>query len=459
MNLLQITRHHLRLIQGQWPEISGCFQVERDPVKTLRQDLERLIKESRLKITEAVVVLPRPDVFCQGLVLPSQEEEELERMIAVQIPMLVPFDASQTMVDYRIVPQSGSGQSEIFLGIASQDRVSAYVADAAAQGISVRDVVLTGDGLDRFIKHFLPDRLSSAKAAAFLFPDAQMSEMVVYDGPVMKAMYYLPYGLQDVPDRLDGFCQEIAFCLKSFAKDPWGNAVGAVAVCGVREGESLTTALTRHGMEAESLNFSDVFAKTNLATVGSASAWACLLGFCAAGAEKPLWSFLPAGAHSQKEEKARRKEGLRFAVSLLLAVVLAVGLYGVRRIQQQRRLRAMEQQIAALQPEIDKADQRQQFFSLVLQNKGALPVVEAVREFYQLLPEDVFLASFVMRGGTVFELQGSALQGDAVSDLQQALVSSASFQNVALEYATKRRRFKEEYTEFKISFELAKKGK
>jgi len=460
--LLQITRHHLRLLQGQWPELSGCFQIERNSALDLRQELGRLIKESRLKISEAVVLLPRSDVFCKGLVLPSRQEDEIKRMIEVQIPMLVPFDINQTVFDYHMNISAGDEQSEILLGIAPQDCIAASMTDLEAEEISVQDAFLTSDGIDRFIKRFLPDRLSPAKAVAFLFSDTQMSEMVVYEGLTLKASYYLPYGLADIPDRLDEFCREMVSCLKSLTREGRLKKSVSVVLAGFSNDDGMTKALAEAGsIEAEGMELSDILSNAagpDLRLPGPVSAWAPLLGFYTAGTEKPLFSFLPAGALSKKEKKARRKKKLHLAAALLCAAGLAVGVFGVQQAGREKYLRAIEQQIKGLQPQIEQADQQQKFFAMALQNAGSPSVVEAVREIYELLPEDVFLGSFVMRG-TTFELLGSTLRSDSVNELQRALVSSSSFQNAALEYATKRRRFKEEFTEFKINVELVTKGK
>jgi len=236
----------------------------------------------------------------------------------------------------------------------------------------------------------------------------------------------------------------------------------SVVLAGFSNDDGMTKALAEAGsIEAEGMELSDILSNAagpDLRLPGPVSAWAPLLGFYTAGTEKPLFSFLPAGALSKKEKKARRKKKLHLAAALLCAAGLAVGVFGVQQAGREKYLRAIEQQIKGLQPQIEQADQQQKFFAMALQNAGSPSVVEAVREIYELLPEDVFLGSFVMRG-TTFELLGSTLRSDSVNELQRALVSSSSFQNAALEYATKRRRFKEEFTEFKINVELVTKGK
>ena len=71
-----------------------------------------------------------------------------------------------------------------------------------------------------------------------------------------------------------------------------------------------------------------------------------------------------------------------------------------------------------------------------------------------MVPDDISLQNFSMRAG-VFELQGIATKDQDINSLQSALVASSLFENIDLQYATKRKRFNQEYTEFKIVFKSA----
>lgn len=74
-----------------------------------------------------------------------------------------------------------------------------------------------------------------------------------------------------------------------------------------------------------------------------------------------------------------------------------------------------------------------------------------IHELNALMPQDVSLRLLHLEEGGRLSLQGYTVAGASISSFQASLVKSPLFKEVNLEYATKRKIFNMELTDFKIT--------
>ena len=80
---------------------------------------------------------------------------------------------------------------------------------------------------------------------------------------------------------------------------------------------------------------------------------------------------------------------------------------------------------------------------------------DVIHELLRLMPQDLSLRSIYLDEQRRLSVQGYAQAATSVNNFQAGLVKSAAFAEVNLEYATKRKIFNMEVTDFKISFKLS----
>ena len=86
--------------------------------------------------------------------------------------------------------------------------------------------------------------------------------------------------------------------------------------------------------------------------------------------------------------------------------------------------------------------------------KRRIIIVDLIHELNKLTPNDISFRSLLLDDNGSFTIQGYAQTSTGVNDFQSRLVRSAIFNEVNLQFATKRKIFNMEVTDFKIISKL-----
>ncbi|MEW5895346.1 MAG: PilN domain-containing protein [Candidatus Omnitrophota bacterium] len=457
LTAVQITDYEVRALGGQWPNLF-FLQKERSPDQDLRQDLkETFSKFQGSKL--CILILPRHEAILKELELPSTDPGEISRMIGLQIPVMVPFDQSQVVYRYFCTKSGKPGYSVVLAAAVLNQAIQKY-ADALIPGsLGVTDIFLSFETLSVFIDRFLIGLVENGDSV-FLFANRKSSELIIYQGQKAVFSYYVPFGQNDIADNMSEFGHEIGRCLSDFERTHPGVIPGKLFydLEGVEAAELRKFLQSEHEVEVQKIDFFSAVPDQVRGLVCKErmdSSWAALLGFFAAD-ERRFTSFLPQGMHSSKIRHQNRKILAGFFSSLVAMIAAGSILTGSIFHRHESYLRSLKEQIQSLEPRLENIRQETEFLSMLAEKTTGLSMVEIISEIYILLPEDVFLQYLGMREQGQFELQGTALADQSLSAIQTALASSDFFKKVDLQYATKRRRFDKEYTEFKVTFEKAR---
>jgi len=460
--VIQISDEQLRLAGGVWPAVSVRAVCPRESGENLGEALRRLIASADLKTRECVLVLPRREAVFRILEMPSVDAQEAGRMAVLQIPALIPFEESQVVCRHRILRVRESGYSDVLVMVLLNSCLESYLDAADEAGLNVRDVYVSFDGLAAYVRDFCGGEFSAQSSGrALVICEEHSSEMAVFDhdGPILS--YYVASGLQDARENPERFCEALRLKLLDYHRYGRGQAVKAVYfskafsdIWPVGECFQRLEGPVVRGLDLFEASPAEV--KAMAAEISSPETWIPALGCLGGSSRQGFTSFLPERIRRAHQRRIRHGALRRLAVTALLTLGLAAGLFWSLLSRQQRFLDAVRQQAAALQPRLEELTAREQFLDLIsLQSDPRLSVPALVKEVYEIFPEGVFMRYFAMRPGGSFEIQGSALEDDGVSRLQSSLVLSQRFTNVDLKFATKRKRFNQDYTEFKMTFDLA----
>ena len=132
---------------------------------------------------------------------------------------------------------------------------------------------------------------------------------------------------------------------------------------------------------------------------------------------------------------------------------MAVG--GIRFYKKIMYLKDLEARAARLGPGLMAAKEKIRLVEFLERESKRRPAMsDVIGELVHLMPEDVSLRSIHLDELGRLTLQGYARAGTSVNSFQAGLVKSAVFKEVNLEYATKRKIFNMEVTDFKLSFKV-----
>jgi Tfp pilus assembly protein PilN len=158
----------------------------------------------------------------------------------------------------------------------------------------------------------------------------------------------------------------------------------------------------------------------------------------------------PSSVLDQKFMLARRLSLVRFGIAVVLtvgAIALAVGLDLHRRSS---ALDAIRQRLAVSKEEAQEARRKIQFFELIRRNLNVrISIAELMKELYGVIPQTTALTSVQLSDGAL-SIQGQSKESADVNLIQKAMMESALFKDVTLQYANRPQRLAMEYTEFKI---------
>ena len=182
---------------------------------------------------------------------------------------------------------------------------------------------------------------------------------------------------------------------------------------------------------------------------------AALIGVLVGAWPKPM-NLIPSEILHRKAGHRRRSAVVRLVGAGAAVIFLGIAALVTPVYQDSQYLKKIEQEASQIKTSTAKAEKKMEFLEFV---KGEIEnrvlMVDVIKELYRLVPDEIVLQAVNLDRTGEFMLQGLAKTGAQVNQLQSALVNSLLFSQVNLQYATQRRRFQEEYTDFRIVCRLA----
>jgi len=462
MTVISITDRDVRVLKGSWPALTVCGRRDYDGNKDLSVRLKELAGLVKPNGSVCVLMISRKDVVLKILDFPSQHPAEIRRMLALQIPVIVPFDETQVIYRDRKIDFQEGGYTRSIAAVVQDQTIQTYIDAVSGAGWFVSDVYLGFDGYRNYITKELHPALSKIAMCAFVISGEWCSEILMIRQGKLIFSYYVPYGRKDSGSSSEDFVKMAAQILKTHEAlqkeqidyiffDPFFRDLSGVKF----------SLMSGHRGTADVLQvFSTLpgalqsFIKKHQMD----ASWMPMLGCFIRGEEYAPMSFLPQRMSSSYLKRQRRRTLVSFLSALVMMIALCAAFFWVVMRKYDTRLLSLKGDIEALEPQLKALYAEESFYTLISRQDGdAHSVVDTVREIYRLIPQGISLQYFGMYRKGEFEIQGVAEEGQQVSQMQSAFVSSSHFQNVNLKYATKRKRFNREYTEFKLIFEQAER--
>jgi Tfp pilus assembly protein PilN len=179
------------------------------------------------------------------------------------------------------------------------------------------------------------------------------------------------------------------------------------------------------------------------------------LGFLLGDISKQI-NFLPSNIQAREIFKRQKKVWLKLAVILSLTAGLFILATNLQIYKAKVILQKLQAKVKEIDPQAEKAKRKIEAIEFLYQKtKSPVLIAEVMRELYRLCPADISFNSLSLDGQGTLTIQGLATVASSVNNFQNNLVNSVLFKTVNLEFATKRKRLEDEYTDFKIVGQLA----
>ena len=121
------------VLQGSWSAEDG----------SLAAALTGFVADHGIAGDEVYVILPRHEITCRVVSLPSHNPAELRSMVALSAEEYVPYAAEELIVDQALLRKLDSGESEILAVFAHKDVVEQHLSMLRKAGIEPEQILLS----------------------------------------------------------------------------------------------------------------------------------------------------------------------------------------------------------------------------------------------------------------------------------------------------------------------------
>lgn len=410
-----------------WQRSIAFDGIEHDP-KTSRANIPRTSRWA--------LIIPTYLCATEYAVLPSADPKEIEKMLELELPNIIPFNTKPWSWDYSVIERRQDGWSRVLVSLCPLPIVERHIKAVISLGIRPR--VVTTSAIFYFsllLEHKALPR--SEPVCCFCLNDECMDFFVIENGQVvmMRGAF--------LQKEASGSCEIIELEMrrslslikqKDFVGRTFFFYIINTGQCCVNL-TKIAQKLVRGTVEEVQLTGTgnrDVSVKSNLSTR--------IFGEHLSGiSDRTCPNLLP----GQMKEKQRRSSRSRQAAIGLLRICLVICLSlaclkaGIWRTG--RVIGQYEKRLAAISPAAEKLRFLEQQLSLIqTQLRGNISTLDIICELYKVLPGQVTIHYLAIEQNASIVIRAQAGLLSEAFDCIGLLEESSYFANVRQSYANQR---------------------
>lgn len=469
LTTIEITDTHVKLFQSRSSRnkriITFC------DVKPISDYTDEGIIKSLAEITRSrdiqtdhlVFVIPRRQTILKQMKLPSQNEEEIKKMVALQLVNKIPYPLEDVSYNCYILGKDGQGHAQVLVIVVHKEVSDRYLKIFEKVGLTLNRLTLSSLGILEWLEY--QKRHSNIKedgAIAVINVDATQTEICFCDHGKLFYSRGFDYGAKDLDEHtIFNIIKQCELSLAAYQKENWGPPIGVLLIVStVPEAMHL-----REKLEDQMKIMTGVFApaenvrcQKNIDLSAMRDKFGVSisvgLGVSLSDARK-LVNLAPQKVHDTKQGKIRKSRWVKFIFLFPLVCILGSAILGSELYQKTAYLNKIKDQGQQIKSQLQNSRQQAQFVKAFNDEvKRRVYIADLMKSLYDLTPSEISFRSLNLDGKRNFTIQGYGETGRSVNNFQAALMKSAVFQDVSLQFSTKRKVFNTEITDFKINSRL-----
>lgn len=460
MSIIEITETHIKLLEASG--LGAGRASSRIRVKKIQdpsdQEVSKLLSSmvtSKTKKTPALLILSRKQVMVRYLSLPSHDDDEIKRMISFNLLGQVPYSKDDIIFDYLILFKEPSGYSTILSVVVHRDIINRYYKILSQCNVKLDQIQISSTAIVRWFS--LSGRVQQQEAAV-LNIDTVSSEICFCKAGKFLFSRHISFGARDIGgDREDDFIREIANTIEACHRERVIFDLGNIFLLFPENyiGSFLEKIQQRTGLYAEIIDPYEALPKAKAAQKTEKAkddyySFIVPLGASIKLKDKDI-NLLPMDVQKKRSTQERKVIWVKFFVLLALNLAVIGALFFVRVQKQKDYLENLQTRAQEIRPRIQALENKKGRISAIERHLDVQPLmVDIIHELYKVTPDDVSFRLVHVSGGNNVVFQGIAQSLSSVNTFQSQLVHSSMFKDVNLQYATQRRVFQGEITDFRI---------
>ena len=467
---LEITDSHVKCLQAKVSRgglvVSGCDikEIHESSDAHLSKLVGEIIFLKNISEENLFVVIPRRFAILKHLTLPSHDEEELKRMVSLQIVDKIPYSRDDIVLDYVVLNKDSSGHAKVLAIIVHKEVAQRYLKILAGAGLTPHKLVLSSlEILDWFL--YQQSQLGSAhrEPTAIINIDVMHSEVCLCYQENLLFSRNINYGARDLkPESISGFIQQMDLTIDAYRKQRMGPDITKIFIISTmleasqlkirfQEEYKLTVDILT---PLDNLPCQKDFKLAPLWNQNGVSLTAGL-GLLFSNPKKTI-NLLPQEIHHTTRTRLRKREWVKLGLGIFLSMILGMSIFMVDIYRDSMYLKQIQKKSDQIKSNVEQAERKIQAMRFIKEQfNDRILVADIVSELYNLMPLEISLRSFSLDSNGLIVIQGFGQTGASVNAFQSQLVSSPFLKDVTLQYATQRKRLNQDVTDFKITCQLS----
>ena len=405
-----------------------------------------------------ILIVSRQFAMTKRLRLPSVDPAELDKMVELQLVNKIPYELDDVAYHYEVLDTDDEGYTDIQVYVLNQKVIRQHLTVLEKANITADHVTLSSSALTGWYRSKQGLFSQGQDTTTFVVNmDVEWTEISFYCRNNSYLNRSIHFGAQHFEQqKSEEYFHEIKRSLDAFKKEHPDLPVQRLIVLtcssdssGLKDAFENSLAIRTsviNPIEGIGYHNSEMMkVERNLHVSLSNLVGTSLVD------RRQLANLIPRDIQRERQVRGRKRTAVQAAglAGIALAVILAV--YGLGLYQSGAKLRGLERKLVKIRQESQQAQvkiDRVKAISQEIQQRVLMSdIFEALHEH---TPMDITLRTVEVSPDNTLTLQGYARERVVVHEFQKGLNESKHFVDVSLKFATKRRMFNQELTDFKI---------
>lgn len=471
--VIEITESHIKCLQTAMSagklsllscHVAGLTQHSDEEITA---SLAEFLSLSKIRPHNIIAVVPRRFVIQRHISLPSHQEEEIKKMVALQIIKQVPYPKDDIIVDHITLHKDPSGYAKVLVVAVHNEVVGRYLKIFRDAGLHLHILTLSSEGLLNlygYQEHKGKQKIGAS--AVVINVDCLHTEICFFDAGKLLFSRSINYGAKDLnPQQIHAFVEQIHLTINAYQKENISDTISKITLfSALKEGDLLKAGLaTEDKIPVDMVNpLTEVFCRKDVLPAAlEREGVSVAVGLGLALAEKrKMINLLPLEVSDSLKIKQKRREWAKIVSLSTLVSMLIIGIFVLSVHRKSQVVEHLAGLVRETEQKVSEIRERSKRWDILKEKLAAkVTVMKIISELYNVTPMSISYRSVQLDEKRALTLQGMSENSTDINNLQQSLVQSPLFDNVTLQYATKRKMFRgSEVTDFKITCQVAVKS-
>ncbi len=424
------------------------------------------VRHMKAGTRRAVCVIPSRHFISRNIDMPSNNEEEIAKIINLQIGRFTPYSRDEIVVDYLCREMEGMHYTNVLLLIVHRKVVERYCRIMEDGGLSIEKIAVASEALAQIYAAAAPE----CRHLAGLHVGEEATDLTILDGGKMAFVRNLLVGARHFRDNRETaqetFLTELKKSLAAYQDEGIGESVEKLFLTGaVKDPENLKTAILGSFPEGkkqpavEWLAYESRFemadsAKQEISSHPEQSYFELMAS--ASQIKEIELDLTPSEVKLRKQVREGGKEVMTLGI-LIMTLFLMISFYLGAQLYfksvQIERLDSIHEGTFDRARALERISTKTRAVKKLLENRGrGLYVFDKVTA---LIGDDIYLTQFAYDAEGNLTLAGTAESMSRIFAFVTQLEESNYFASVKTEETKSRRQGKEEVADFIIQCVLA----